>query len=100
MDYRSGRDQVAKEVRQVKLVQRLIPLPKNHLFNDSATYQVRFFLEPNRLSCIAVLIVSIRSKLVKISGMTMFNVPLIRLDNLAFLDSSTPRACCAAEMDQ
>ena len=66
MDYRSGRDQVAKEVRQVKLVQRLIPLPKSHLFlNDSATYQVRFFLEPNRLSCIAVLIVSIRSKLVE-----------------------------------
>ena len=31
-DYRSGRDQVAKEVRQVKLVQRLIPLPKSHLF--------------------------------------------------------------------
>ena len=56
--------------------------------NGRCVYQVRFFFEPKRRNCIAVLIVLIRSRLEKISGRMILIAPFKRVLSLALEDSS------------
>lgn len=62
---------------------------------DCLEYQVRLLFLPNRRSSIAVATVSIRSRELKINGVTICKFPLMRATKFDFFDNSIPLAYCA-----
>lgn len=68
---------------------------KSLFANGLLVYQVRFLFFPKPRSSIALEIVSIRFKLVRINGRRMFTEFFSLEKKCSFFPSSTPLACCA-----